>query len=55
MVSSLIVDIGIIIIFAAVLALVAKFFKQPLILGYVIAGILIGPLMFGFIKNCLIC
>src|SRR3989344_8168429 len=51
MISSLLVDIGIIILFAAFLALVTKLLKQPIILGYVVAGILIGPLVFGFITN----
>ncbi len=51
MVSELIVDIGIIILFAGFLALITKFLRQPIILGYVLAGLLIGPLMFGFIKN----
>src|SRR3989338_7176906 len=51
MISSLLVDIGIIILFAAFLALVTKLLKQPIVLGYVVAGILIGPLVFGFITN----
>lgn len=51
MVSSLLIDIGIIILFGAVLALITKLLKQPIVLGYVIAGFLIGPLMFKFIDN----
>src|SRR3989338_6333944 len=51
MVSSLLIDIGLIILFAAFLALIVKFFRQPLVLGYVLAGILIGPLAFGLITN----
>src|SRR3989338_6910664 len=51
MISSLLVDIGIIIIFAAFLALATKLLKQPIVLGYVIAGFLIGPLIFGLITN----
>ncbi len=51
MVSSLLIDIGIIILFAAALALITKFFRQPIVLGYVIAGILIGPLVFGLVTN----
>lgn len=51
MVSSLLIDIGAIILFAAFLALVTKFLRQPLVLGYLIAGILIGPLVFGLITN----
>ena len=51
MVNSLLIDIGIIILFAAVLALFTKIFRQPLVLGYVVAGFLIGPAVFGFIAN----
>lgn len=36
---------------AAVLGIVARFFKQPLILAYLVAGVLIGPFAFGLIKN----
>jgi Kef-type K+ transport system membrane component KefB len=48
---SVLLDIGIIILFAAVGANLSRIFKQPLILGYVIAGILVGPAIFGFIQN----
>ncbi len=51
MINTLLIDIGIIILFAALLALITKFFRQPLVLGYVIAGFLIGPAVFGFITN----
>ncbi len=36
-------DIGLIILVSAMFAFLAKFFKQPLILAYVVAGIVIGP------------
>ena len=48
---SLIIEIGLVIIFAALLANLARLFKQPLILGYVIAGVLLGPSLLGIIKN----
>ena len=51
MVSSLLIDIGIIILAAAILALITKFLRQPIVLGYVIAGLLIGPLVWGFVDN----
>jgi Kef-type K+ transport system membrane component KefB len=44
-------DIAIMIIIAAVFAFIARLFKQPLIPAYVITGILIGPLVLGFIKD----
>lgn len=42
--EGLLVDIGLCIIAATVLAFVARFLKQPLILAYIGAGILIGPI-----------
>ena len=43
-------DIGLVIIAAAVIAAFASKFRQPLLLGYVLAGILIGPLL-GLVSN----
>ncbi len=51
MINSLLIDIGIIILAAAFLALLTKLIKQPIVLGYVIAGFLIGPITFGWVKN----
>lgn len=50
MYSSLI-EIGVIILFAAIFANISRLLKQPLILGYVIAGILVGPAVYGFLTN----
>jgi Kef-type K+ transport system membrane component KefB/Trk K+ transport system NAD-binding subunit len=36
-------DIGLVIIVATIVGYVAKFFKQPMILAYIIAGLLLGP------------
>ncbi len=44
-------DIGLIIVTATVLAYVARAFKQPLIVAYFLAGILIGPSGFGLIAE----
>ena len=44
-------EIGIIIIIATVFAYLIKALKQPIIPGYIIAGILVGPLVFGLVKN----
>ncbi|MCR1792025.1 MULTISPECIES: cation:proton antiporter [unclassified Leptospira] len=41
---TLLVDIALSIIFATMFAIIAKAFKQPLVLGYVVAGLVIGPL-----------
>lgn len=45
------IEIGVIILFAALFANISKLLKQPLILGYVIAGVLIGPAVFGLLEN----
>lgn len=48
----LIPEIGLAIIFAAVLAHVARLVRQPLLLGYIAGGILLGPnIGFGFIES----
>src|SRR5688572_21129346 len=39
----LIQDLGFILIAAAVVSLLFKKFKQPVVLGYLIAGIIVGP------------
>lgn len=49
--ESIIFDIALILIISAVLALIARILRQPLIPAYVIAGLLIGPLVFGLVKN----
>jgi Kef-type K+ transport system membrane component KefB len=47
----LIRDITLCILFAWVLGLLAHFFRQPLILAYLIAGFLIGPFGMGWVKS----
>jgi Kef-type K+ transport system membrane component KefB len=44
-------DIGIAIISATVLGLVAHWLRQPILLGYLIAGALVGPLGFNFVPK----
>jgi Kef-type K+ transport system membrane component KefB len=45
-------DIGIALLMATILGLVAHWLRQPIILGYLIAGALVGPQMgFGLIKD----
>ena len=44
-------DIGIIILAATVMGSLARLFKQPLLLGYILAGIIIGPSIIGLITN----
>ena len=47
----LIPDITLCILFAWVLGLLAHFFRQPLILAYLIAGFFIGPFGMGWVKS----
>jgi len=47
----LIADIGIILIVATVLAIISRFFRQPIVLGYMLAGIIIGPVGLGWVVN----
>ena len=47
----LIGDITLCILFAWVLGLLAHFFRQPLILAYLIAGFFIGPFGMGWVKS----
>src|SRR6266851_3390732 len=47
----LIRDITLSILFAWVLGLLAHFFRQPLILAYLIAGFFIGPFGAGWVKS----
>jgi Kef-type K+ transport system membrane component KefB len=49
--QTFLIEFGAILVVAAILGIFARFFKQPLILAYLIAGVLIGPFAFGLIKN----
>lgn len=49
--QTFIVEFGVILAVAAILGILARFFKQPLILAYLLAGILIGPIAFGLIED----
>ncbi|MBI2137132.1 cation:proton antiporter [Candidatus Woesearchaeota archaeon] len=49
--DNLLFDVGIVIIAAALLAYVARLLRQPMVLGYIIAGFVIGPAVLGFISS----
>ncbi len=51
MTASLFTDIGVILIAATLLGLLARRFKQPLLLGYMLAGLLIGPIGLRLVTN----
>jgi len=48
---SLFADIGIVLVAAATIGTLSYFFRQPLVLAYILAGILIGPYGFGLITD----
>ena len=47
----LLFDLGIIVLLSAILAYAARFLKQPIILAYVVAGLILGPVGLGLITN----
>ncbi|MEA1924855.1 MAG: cation:proton antiporter [Candidatus Altiarchaeota archaeon] len=49
--SLLLLDIGYVILSATILAIIARALKQPLIVAYVLAGIIIGPVGMGLITE----
>ncbi len=49
--EAIIFDIAIILIVSAILAFIARIFRQPLIPAYIITGLIIGPLVLGLVKN----
>ena len=48
---SLIIDMGLVIIIGTVLAILAKALKQPPMIAYIIAGILLGPFGLSLISS----
>ena len=40
-------DLYVLMITAAVVSILFKFLKQPVVLGYIVAGVLVGPHLFG--------
>lgn len=49
--QSVLISIGIVIVVAAIFALILKILKQEMIPAYIIAGIILGPLCFGIIRD----
>ncbi len=44
------IQLGLVILVVLGISLLMKMLKQPLIVGYIISGILVGPLAFGIIE-----
>ena len=51
MIESIFIELGIIIIMAVVISAIMRLLKQPLIIGYIITGILVSPPFFNLIKS----
>jgi len=49
--QAFLIEFGLVLIVAAGIGVVTRIFKQPLILAYLVAGILIGPFVFNVVKN----
>ena len=47
----LLIEFGLIIIITMLIAVVMRFLKQPLIIGYIISGIVVGPYFLNLIKS----
>lgn len=44
-------EISLLLVFSAVVAMIMRFLRQPLLVGYILTGILVGPAVFGFVNN----
>lgn len=49
--SSILFDIGLVFVFAALVAFIARLIKQPLIPAYIIAGLILGPIGLSIIHD----
>ncbi len=49
--QAILINTSIVIIIAAILALILKLLKQEIIPAYILAGLVIGPLVLGLVKN----
>ncbi|MDD3662375.1 MAG: cation:proton antiporter [Candidatus Pacebacteria bacterium] len=45
------IEIGIILLVATVVSMIMKLLKQPLVVGYILSGILVGPYVFGVLHS----
>lgn len=49
--SSIFTQLSLIIVFGGVVSVIMKLLRQPLIIGYILTGILVGPSMFNLIED----
>jgi Kef-type K+ transport system membrane component KefB/Trk K+ transport system NAD-binding subunit len=51
MVADVFIEISIIVILATIISIVMRIIKQPLIIGYILTGIIVGPLFLDIMKS----
>ncbi|MCA9485575.1 MAG: cation:proton antiporter, partial [Nanoarchaeota archaeon] len=51
MIENVFVELGVIVVIALVVSLVMRALKQPLIIGYILTGILVSPYFFDLVKS----
>ncbi|MBU1120486.1 cation:proton antiporter, partial [Candidatus Micrarchaeota archaeon] len=51
MIESVFIELSIIVVLAVIVSGIMKLFKQPLIIGYIITGIIAGPLFLNIVKS----
>ena len=51
MIESVFIELSVVIIIAVIISGILRFFKQPLIIGYIVTGIIAGPLFFNIVKS----
>jgi len=49
--QTFLIEFGVVLVVAASLGIVARLLKQPLILAYLVAGVIIGPFAFGLVRD----
>lgn len=48
---SIFLEISLLLVIATVIAAWMRLFKQPLVMGYILTGLIVGPLFFGFVHS----
>lgn len=45
------VEISALLVVASIISIIMRFLRQPLLIGYIITGLLVGPAFFGFVES----
>ncbi len=49
--ASVFTELSLVLAVAAIVSFIMRLVKQPLVIGYIITGVIVGPLVFGFTKS----